>query len=139
MAGRGRAPSQHRRNKSDVPQRGEWQAAAGVGWQFGPIPKPPDGLLVASRRAWTAWFKAWFSAHWTPDDLPQLEVLIQIFDQVKRGDYPRAPELRLWFDTWGISPKGAQDRRWVRPAAPVRDDERAPTASSPYGHLKVAK
>jgi hypothetical protein len=41
--------------------------------------------------------------------------LIRIYDQVERGDFTRSTELRLWLDTLGVSPKGQQDRRWVRP------------------------
>jgi hypothetical protein len=58
---------------------------------------------------------AWFAAHWTLDDLPGLRTLIRLYDQVERGEWPRATELRLSMDTYGITPKGQQDRRWARP------------------------
>lgn len=73
---------------------------------------------------------AWFAAHWTPADLPGLRTLIRIYDQVERGEFQRANELRLQMDTYGITPKGQQDRRWARPsdekpvAAPVRSINR---------------
>jgi hypothetical protein len=118
MAGRGRAPkSAGQRRNHHAPQRGEWTPAAGVGWEHGEPPKPPDGLLKASRDAWATWMGAWFAAHWSPDDLPGLRTLIRIYDQVERGEFQRANELRLQMDTYGITPKGQQDRRWSPPAA----------------------
>lgn len=116
MPGRGPAPKAQRRNASDVPGRGEWQATAGVGWQHGELPAAPDGLLEASRDAWATWMGAWFAAHWGPADLPGLRTLIRIYDQVERGEFQRANELRLQMDTYGITPKGQQDRRWAPPA-----------------------
>lgn len=136
MAGRGPAPKTQRRNAADVPIRGEWQAAPGVGWQHGPIPKTPAKLMGASRTAWQTWFRAWFAAHWTPDDLPGLRQIVRLYDQVERGEFQRASELRLQMDTYGITPKGQQDRRW----APPKADE-TPTAAaklpSRYDGLRV--
>jgi hypothetical protein len=117
MAGRGRAPKDNeQRRNHHAPQRGEWTPAAGVGWQYGDAPEPPDGLMAASAEAWQVWMGAWFAAHWTPDDLPGLRTLIRIYDQVERGEFQRANELRLQMDTYGITPKGQQDRRWAPPA-----------------------
>lgn len=59
--------------------------------------------------------ESWFAAHWTPSDLPGLRQLIRIYDQVERGEFQRANELRLQMDTYGITPKGQQDRRWAPP------------------------
>ena len=116
MAGRGRPPKEQRRNPADVPIRGEWQATDAVGWQHGPVPDPPDGLLKPTLETWQIWMGAWFAAHWTPADLPGLECVILLYDQVRRGEFQRANELRLQMDNYGITPKGQQDRRW-RPAA----------------------
>jgi hypothetical protein len=124
MAGRGRAPKAvAQRRNHHAPQRGEWAPAAGVGWQHGEPPTPPDGLLKASRDAWVTWMGAWFAAHWSPDDLPGLRTLIRIYDQVERGEFQRANELRLQMDTYGITPKGQQDRRWAKP---TEDEKPAP-------------
>lgn len=71
--------------------------------------------MPASTDAWRTWMAAWFAAHWTPDDLPGLRTLVRIYDQVERGEFQRANELRLQMDTYGITPKGQQDRRWARP------------------------
>ena len=51
-----------------------------------------------------------------------------------RGEFQRAGELRLQMDTYGITPKGQQDRRW-KPAKSAPSSPR-PTGSH-YGHLKA--
>lgn len=137
MAGRGPAPKTVRRRRN-VPVRGEAQTAKVVGWQHGPIPDPPDGLMAASLEAWDVWFAAWFAAHWSPDDVPQLRHLVRLYDEVERGGPTSArAELRLEMETYGITPKGQQDRRWVR----MKTEERTPSQSQQpadhYAHLKV--
>lgn len=139
MAGRGPAPKpKAQRRTAHVPQRGEYVATPGTGWQFGEVPAPPAKLLTASRTAWTTWMGSWVAAHWTPTDLPGLRQVIRLYDQVERGEFTRATELRLLMDTYGITPKGQQDRRWAAPKL-----EEAPAApadgstSGRYGHLKV--
>lgn len=138
MAGRGRAPKPNRRNKSDTPIRGEWKASPGVGWQHGPIPEPPDGLKAETLEAWRTWMTAWFAANWTPADLPGLETTILLYDQVRRGEFQRATELRLSMDNYGITPKGQQDRRWKAPEeeAPSQPQRRR-AAGERYAHLQV--
>ncbi len=124
MAGRGQAPKarDERHNPRNTPLRGEWQSADVVGWQHGDVPEPPAGLMPASIEAWRTWMGAWFAAHWTPDDIPGLVTVVLLYDQVQRGEFTRANELRLQMDTYGITPKGQQDRRWAKPqvdAAPA--------------------
>lgn len=135
MAGRGPAPRESRR-RANAPQRGDYAPAPGTGWQHGAPPAPPAGLLKASKGAWATWLAAWFAAHWTPDDVPGLRQVVRLYDQVERGEYQRASELRLQMDTYGITPKGQQDRRWMPPkadeAAPIANDE-----DDPYSHLRV--
>ena len=136
MAGRGPAPKLERQNKYETPVRGEWQPTAGTGWQHGDLPPCPTGLLRASREAWDVWMRSWFAAHWTPDDLPGLRVVIRQYDQVERGEFQRSAELRLAMDTYGITPKGQQDRRWTPPkaeAAPTPE----PAPGKLYGHLRA--
>lgn len=137
MAGRGRAPKlpEQRRN-THAPQRGEWQSVPGMGWQHGPIPIPPDGLLDPSREAWSTWFKSWFAAHWDEADVPGLRVTVRLFDECQRGRWQRAGEFRMWADTYGLTPKGAQDRRWIRPK-PEAEKAPAPRAKGMYDHLRV--
>ena len=119
------------------PERGEIKQAPAAGWQHGRVPEPPDGLMPASLEAWSTWLGAWFAAFWTPEDVPGLRQIVRLYDQVERGEFQRASELRLQMDTYGITPKGQQDRRW-RP--PVKDEKPAqggvPGAGA-YGHLKA--
>lgn len=139
MAGRGPAPKAHRRNKSDKPVRGELQTADASGWQHGEIPAAPDGLMPASVQAWDTWMRAWWAAHWTPADLPALRQLIRLYDQVERSEFQRAGELRLSMDNYGITPKGQQDRRWVRPTEESKPSQpqRSPASADHYAHLRV--
>jgi hypothetical protein len=120
--------------------RGEWQPTEGIGWQHGEIPPAPDGLKQASLDAWDTWFHAWFAAHWTPDDLPGLRQVVRLYDQVEREEFTRSAELRLCMDNYGITPKGQQDRHWVRPkpeeVAPSQPQRRAASAGR-YDHLRV--
>src|SRR5512139_1024895 len=103
------------RRNHHTPRGGEWQSADGVGWQHSDMPDPPEGLMPASEQAWRTWMGAWFAAHWSPEDLPGLRLLIRLYDQVERGEFVRSGELRLGMDTYGITPKGQQDRRWAKP------------------------
>lgn len=123
-------PSERRRRNE--PERGEIKAASGVGWQHGAAPKPPSGLMPESRKAWSTWMKAWFAFFWTPEDLPGLRQVIRLYDQVERGEFQRAAELRLQMDTYGVTPKGQQDRRW-RP--PVQQPSKPKATGARYGHL----
>jgi hypothetical protein len=117
MAGRGPAPDPLR-FRHDKPARGDWHAADAVGWQHGKVPPCPADVEPATRRAWKTWFGSWVAAFWTPEDVPGLRMVARIYDSVERGNYQRAPELRLWMDTYGLTPKGQQDRRWRPPDEP---------------------
>ncbi len=136
MPGRGPEPKADRRRRN-TPARGEWKPSAGVGYQHTPFPLPPDGLLAPSRAAWEVWLRSWFASHWTPDDLPGLRQVIRLYDQVERGEYQRATELRLSMDTYGITPKGQQDRRWSPPKAEVEPVSIAAPTAGKYGHLRA--
>jgi hypothetical protein len=140
LAGRGPAPKPPElRRDQHQKLRGEWQAAEGAGWQHGSIPKPPDGLLKPSKEAWSIWMKAWFAAHWTPEDIPGLRQVIRLYDQVERGEFQRAAELRLQMDTYGITPKGQQDRRWQPPKKQETAKEAGKVLRSKrWADLKVA-
>src|SRR5687768_15130240 len=97
MPGRGRAPKppEDRRTRHR-PQRGEYQSAPGVGWQHGLIPEPPGDLVAASQAAWETWMRSWVASHWTPLDLPGLRHVARFYDQIERGHFVRATELRMW-------------------------------------------
>lgn len=159
MAGRGPAPKPAaQRRTAHQPQRGDWQASPGMGWQHGAIPPVPEGVHADTRAAWDVWMRSWFASHWTPDDLPGLEHLASLHSEVRvafhdpfveadngRGGtaYYRRPspttELRQMMDSYGITPKGQQDRRWTRPEnAPEQPEQQQPAVDSgAYGHLRV--
>ena len=135
-------PAQRRTRHKPI--RGEWKAAPGMGWQHGPIPEPPDGLISASRTAWQVWMESgWFAANWLAADLPVLRQLIVLFDHVERGRAKAADraELRQLLDSFGVTPRGRQDRRWLAPKAPEEPMPAAPqaasTVSGQYAHLRV--
>jgi hypothetical protein len=133
MPGRGRVPKPSgARHGHHSLTRGEWQPAPATGWQHGAIPRPPTGLLPSSRDAWNAWFGAWWAAHWSPDDVPGIRIVVRLFDEVERGNYQRAGEWRQWADTYGITPKGAMERRWLPAAARPNETEPPPAR---YGHI----
>ena len=137
MPGRAPKPPEVRRNRRP-PIRGEWKPSSDRGWQHGPVPDPPTGLMPESVKAWSTWMHAWFATHWTEDDLPGLRTLIRTYDQVERNEFQRGPELRILMDTYGVTPKGQQDRRWAAPKptdTPI--SEVVSDADDPYAHLRV--
>ncbi len=139
MAGRGRAPKEDRVNHHAL-GRGDITPATSDAWQ-GDVPECPEGVMPATVEAWRVWFGAWFSAHWTANDIPGLRQLIRLYDQVERGEFQRAGELRIQMDTYGITPKGQQDRRWKPPvkSEPVPAPGTAPEPTGKrYGHLRSA-
>lgn len=95
-------------------------------------------MRATTLEAWDIWFRSWFAAHWTPDDLPGLRLVIRLYNAVEGGEFSRAAELRLQMDSYGITPKGQQDRRWSPPdAADVEGAAADPDTDEPYGHLKL--
>ena len=140
MAGTGPAPKFDRVNRSQKPTRGEWSAATGIGWQHGGIPKPPPRLLAASRETWEVWMRSWVASHWEPMDLPGLRHTVGLYDLVQRGETRAASELRQMMDSYGITKKGQQDRRWLPPKA-ATDERATPIAAEddlgPYAGLHV--
>ena len=133
MPGTGPAPKPNSRTRHE-PQRGRPKNAPGVGWQHGPMPAAPIKLLKPSQDAWATWMAAWFAAHWTPSDLPGLRQVIRLYDQVERGEFQRAGEVRMSMDTYGITPKGQQDRRWL---PPKESEDAAPRAKPALARLRV--
>lgn len=135
MPGRGPAPKEDSaRARANAPER-PWQTATGVGWQHGKTPAAPTGLMPASREAWKTWMASWFAAYWTPADLPGLRMVIRLYDEVERGEFQRSSELRISMDTYGITPKGQQDRRWKPPVE--SKPEGRPAAGGRYSHLRA--
>ena len=137
----GPAPKQTRRRRN-APALGEWIPAPGSGWQHGAVPEPPDGLLAATRAAWTTWFQAWFAVHWIPADLPGLTVLIRQFDVIERGQAKAndvTATVRL-MDNYGITPAGQQARRWNPPKAdepPAAEPGETPAVDPRFARLRA--
>ena len=72
---------------------------------------------------------------WQHGDVPGLRTVVRLYDQVERGEFHRAAELRLSMDTYGITPKGQQDRRWRPPQ--VKPEPVVPVAATgTYGGLR---
>jgi hypothetical protein len=81
---------------------------------------------------------SWFAAHWAAEDIHVLRQVAKLFDKIERNDASSAEmtQYRQLLDSYGITPKGQQDRRWTRPKA----DEAEPLVENKegrYGHLKA--
>jgi hypothetical protein len=111
--------------------------ASRAGWQHGPTPKPPRELLTATREAWDIWMRSWVAAHWDPGDLPQLELLVRLFDQVERGRMQLVGELRMWMTNYGLTPAGAQQRRWKPPETGAEPRTVSGRVRATYAHLRA--
>lgn len=130
----GPAPQEQRRRRN-APASGDWETASGFGWQHGDVPDPPDDLLEVTVHAWNVWMGSWFAAFWVPEDLPGLRVIAKLYDQVERGEYTRASELRLQMTAYGMNPEGQQKRHWKPPegdsgSVPARRERKDRRASS---------
>lgn len=95
--------------------------------------------MPASLEAWAIWFGSWFAAHWTPVDVPGIRQIIRLYDQVERGEFQRASELRLSMDTYGITPKGQQDRRWKPPVTPAASTPATPSPTNRSRNSRKAR
>ncbi|MFN8631207.1 MAG: hypothetical protein U0838_13090 [Chloroflexota bacterium] len=141
MPGRIPKPAEERRNRVP-PSRGEWQPSGPTGWQHGDVP-PCPAKSRAALETWGVWFSSWYAAHWGPEDLPVLRLVIKLWARCDAGKATGAErsELRQLMDSCGITKKGQQDRRWSPPkpeAAPVSQPEGAPaTKPSRYDHLRT--
>lgn len=161
MAGRGPAPAANRRRRNK-PARGEWHPTPGFGWQHGPNPRPEreEALSAESIRAWDSWMASWMASHWTLADLAGLSVTIHLLEQTV--DYQREPfiekdyitvkgevkktwvvkpnpvsELRQLMDSYGLTHKGQQDRRWAPPKADEKPEVAKVAAGGKYAHLRA--
>ncbi len=128
MAGRGFPPKDVKSRRRRVPPAHDWRCAEGVGWRHGEVPRPPSRLTKAAGEAWTIWMGSWSAWFWGPEDVPALRQVVRLYDRVERGEFQRHGELRLAMDTYGITPKGQQDRRWRPP------DDRGRRGGGGRGH-----
>lgn len=150
-------PKVEGRRRANAPERGDWHTKENTGWQHGPTPKAPHGLCQEALEAWKTWFRSWAAAHWDTDDLPQLRQLARLYhacvmahkepviwpppgsnaQPVKR--IPPATEFRMLADTMGITPKGQQDRRWLKPDVPKRNPAALAPRRSAHEHLTLVE
>jgi hypothetical protein len=93
--------------------------------------------MPASVSAWGAWTASWFASHWGPEDVPALRQVIRLYDQVERGQFRFLGELRLQMDTYGITPKGQQDRRWTRPSGGAASEPEGVVVAGRWAGLQV--
>jgi hypothetical protein len=77
------------------------------------------------------------ASNWTPDVLPQLRIVALLYDQVERGEYRCATELRYWRDGVGVTFMGTQDRRWSPPKVEDTAIPTGPPSEDRYSGLKV--
>jgi hypothetical protein len=127
------------RRRRNQPALGEWKPTPGVGWQFGPVPELPDGLLSATRATWAIWMGAWFAANWSEADLPGLRLVILQYDAVHRAGMKANDVTALvrLMDNYGITPAGQQARRWAPPKPADPDVDEPAATDSPYADLRV--
>ncbi len=164
MGGRGPAPNPPggaRRNPSMVPLRGDWKPAPGIGWQHGDVPSAlfddSETLRAESLAVWDVWMSSWVASNWKPVDVPGLRITIRLYDMLVRyvedpmiwrqnddGTWVGVkrpnpmPDLARQLDTYGITPKGQQDRRWVQAEDYVAPRTRSKPAA-PYARLRAVK
>lgn len=156
MGGVGPTASKSRR-RANKPARGDWKPTPGLGWQHGPMPEPPAGLLPETEETWRTWMASWIASTWAPHHLPNVRTAIRLQDQVTRAAcdpfidmgtevkpfWVRRPspaaELRQWLDRLGLTRKGEQDQRIEAPTD-VPSPSRAKTGTAKPerpSHLRV--
>jgi hypothetical protein len=80
---------------------------------------------------------SWVASNWTPEDLPNLRLVIKLWAKADTAAKPGPllNPLRLLMDDLGITRKGQQDRRWKPPEGV--DEGEGEAAGSAYEHLRV--
>lgn len=122
------------RRRRNAPAGGEWKHAPGDGWLHGKVPAAPTSVGDRARAAWDIWFGSWPASFWSPLDLPQLEVMVDLLDKIHRdaASSSERVEWRQLMDRFGLFPAAQQKLRWLPPVV-----EEAPGRSTPKGgHYK---
>lgn len=102
------------RRRRTAPRAGEWQAIPDGGWR-GKIPPAPEGLTAETQQAWQEWFSGPVAAMWTEDDLPGLQIGARTFDVAftrGKSSLRLRKEAWAWLNSYGLTPKGYDMRRW---------------------------
>jgi hypothetical protein len=134
MAGRGPAPKQReqRRNRAQK-TAGDWVQLPSEGYQ-GPIPSLAGLELSNSTHEW--WKTIWRSpmaSQWNQGDVPALKELAMLRELLLDGKVSVAAEVRLRSDSFGLTPAGRQQRRWM---ITEEDQERAGVKKSKEASLR---
>lgn len=127
-AGAPPAPPGHAK-RPDMQKQG-WRVAKPGGWQHGKRPAAPRGLTDIGKKAWRTWIDAWWASFYTPDDLPNLELAVALYDKAMQGDDKATSRYQTLADKLGLTPYGRNQLRWWPPegdeakrdADPVSDD-----------------
>ena len=106
-----RDSERRRTNKPATP----WVKTTKVGWQHGKIPSVPSNVTREAGKTWRLWFGSWWASWWSPEDVPQIELALRLWDRVNSGDVQAASNFRGIAEHLGITPKGRHTMRWLAP------------------------
>lgn len=102
------------RRRTNKPVTGWNRTPEGTGWRHGRVPTAPDGTTAAGKKTWKLWFASWWSWWWSPEDVPQLEIALKLWE-LARTDPSVAPKFQAMADALGLTPKGRYALRLLPP------------------------
>lgn len=136
MSGPAPKDKSERRNRV-VPQRGEWVDLPLENTRRTPPmpkPEPEDGWSVGAIHGWECIHRDAVSLCWEPADELLVRALIYLIDDLDRGKFAVAAEVRLRMDGLGLTQKGKRDMRWR-----VKRDELDAKREEPEGEKKPSR
>jgi hypothetical protein len=134
MPGRGPAPKpREQRRDRHKKQAGDWVQLPPEGYQ-GPIPSLSElGLSKFTHEWWNTIWRSPMATQWAEGDVPALKELAMLREQLLDGKMSVAAEVRLRSDSFGLTPAGRQQRRWM---ITEEDQERARVKKSTEASLR---
>jgi hypothetical protein len=134
MPGRGPAPKpREQRRDRHKKQAGDWVQLPPGGYQ-GPIPSLAGvGLSDSTYEWWKTIWRSPMATQWTEGDVPALKELAMLRELLLDGKMSVAAEVRLRSDSFGLTPAGRQQRRWM---ITEEDQERAGAMKSKEPSLR---
>ncbi len=112
----GRVPKLPEQRRNRTPLRGgEWVRLPATP-RGGRVPTLPKSLKLSSatHEWWRGIWRSPVARMWTPWDVPALHELAILRDRLLvDGKASLAVEVRLRSDSYGLTPKGRQQRRWL--------------------------
>ena len=124
-----RDAERRRTNKPATP----WVKTPKVGWQHDKVPAVPAGLTRDGAKTWRLWFGSWWASHWTPEDVPQLELALRLWDRANSGDVQAATKFQGIGTALGLTPEGRHKLRWL----PPEDEEEDTSELASVRRLRV--